>query len=406
MYFLQYLFFTPSIMLNINEELHAAFQKNYNKPANNAFFSPGRVNLIGEHIDYNGGLVMPCAITFGTYLLISPNNDNVFRFKSLNFEDEYTIPLKKSYEKEGTGWYNYPIGVIHHFLKDGHQLGGLDMLYYGNIPIGSGLSSSASIEVVSAFALNYLFDCGYTKLDMVKLSKSVENNFIGLASGIMDQFAVTFGEENKALMLNCETLDYKAVDSNLGEYVLAIINTNKPRRLAESKYNERVQECTTALASLQQELDIKNLCDIDTATFNKHKHLITDPIVLKRAQHVVEENDRVKLAAVALSQNNLAEFGRLMYASHDSLRDLYEVSGKELDAVVEYSKTNKNVAGARMTGAGFGGCAIALIKGDAFEQFSSEISAYYLQKVGYAPSVYSSLIGDGVGFLKDVVAHA
>jgi len=256
-YFLQYLFFTPSIMLNINEELHAAFQKNYNKPANNAFFSPGRVNLIGEHIDYNGGLVMPCAITFGTYLLISPNNDNVFRFKSLNFEDEYTIPLKKSYEKEGTGWYNYPIGVIHHFLKDGHQLGGLDMLYYGNIPIGSGLSSSASIEVVSAFALNYLFDCGYTKLDMVKLSKSVENNFIGLASGIMDQFAVTFGEENKALMLNCETLDYKAVDSNLGEYVLAIINTNKPRRLAESKYNERVQECTTALASLQQELDIK-----------------------------------------------------------------------------------------------------------------------------------------------------
>jgi galactokinase len=405
-YFLQYLFFTPSIMLNINEKLHAAFQKQYDKPAQTAFFSPGRVNLIGEHIDYNGGLVMPCAITFGTYLLISPNNDNVFRFKSLNFEDEYTIPLKNSYEKEGTGWHNYPVGVIHHFVKDGHQPSGLDMLFYGNIPIGSGLSSSASIEVVTAFALNQLFNCGYTKLDMVKLSKSVENNFIGLNSGIMDQFAVTFGEENKALMLNCETLDYKAVDSNLGEYVLAIINTNKPRRLAESKYNERVQECTTALTNLQQELDIKNLCDIDTATFNKHQHLITDAIVLKRAQHVVEENDRVKLAAAALSQNNLAEFGRLMYASHDSLRDLYEVSGKELDAVVEYSKTNKNVAGARMTGAGFGGCAIALVKGSTFEQFSSEISAYYLDKIGYAPSVYSSLIGDGVGVLKDVPAHA
>jgi galactokinase len=274
------------------------------------------------------------------------------------------------------------------------------MLFYGNIPIGSGLSSSASIEIVTGYALNYIFNSGYTKLDLVKLAKSVENNFIGLNSGIMDQFAVAFGEENKALMLNCETLEYQAVDSNLGNYVLAIINTNKPRKLAESKYNERVQECATALAALQQELDIKNLCDIDTATYNKYKHLITDATVLKRAQHVIEENDRVKLAAVALSQNNLAEFGRLMYASHNSLRDLYEVSGAELDAVVEYALTNKNVAGARMTGAGFGGCAIALVNGADFDQFSEEVTAYYTNKIGYAPSVYSSLIGDGVGLLK------
>ncbi|MES2275869.1 MAG: galactokinase [Bacteroidota bacterium] len=393
-------------MLNINQKLHEAFEKLYQKPADNAFFSPGRVNLIGEHIDYNGGLVMPCAITFGTYLLISPNNDGVFRFKSLNFDDHYDIQLQNEYKKDGTIWINYPIGVIQYFLNDGHGLQGLDMLYYGNIPIGSGLSSSASIEVVTAFALNYLFNAGYTKLDLVILSKWVENSFIGLNSGIMDQFAVAFGEENKALMLNCETLDYKAVDSNLGEYVLAIINTNKPRKLAESKYNERVQECATALTALQQELDIKNLCDIDTATFNQHKHLISDTIVLKRAQHVVEENDRVKLAADALSKNNLAEFGRLMYASHDSLRDLYEVSGKELDAVVAYSRTNKNVAGARMTGAGFGGCAIALVKGDAFDEFSEEMIAYYTMEVGYAPAVYSSLIGDGVGLLKSVTAHA
>ncbi|GAB3935087.1 galactokinase [Mucilaginibacter myungsuensis] len=390
----------------MTQELLQAFEKHYSKPADYGYFSPGRVNLIGEHIDYNGGLVMPCAVTFGTYLLISPNEDNVFRFKSLNFEDEYTIPLKDSYVKDGTGWFNYPIGVVHHFVKDGHQLGGLDMLYFGNIPIGSGLSSSASIEVVTAFALNTLYNAGYTKLELVKMSKSVENNFIGLASGIMDQFAVAFGEANKALMLDCETLNYEAVDSNLGEYVLAIINTNKPRKLAESKYNERVSECATALAALQTDLQITNLCEIDAETFNKHKHLITDPIVLKRATHVVEENDRVKLAAKALSENNLDEFGRLMYASHDSLRDLYEVSGVELDSVVEYARTNPNVAGARMTGAGFGGCAIALVKGDAFEDFAKECAACYTDKIGYAPDVYSSLIGNGVGVLNDIPAHA
>ncbi|MDR6944544.1 galactokinase [Mucilaginibacter pocheonensis] len=383
--------------------LHQEFNKLYNKDADYIYFSPGRVNLIGEHIDYNGGLVMPCAITFGTYLLISPNEDNVFRFRSLNFTDQQDVPLQQRYEKKGNGWFNFPIGVIDHFLKDGHQLKGLDMLYYGDIPISSGLSSSASIEVVTAYALNNLFNCGYSKLDLVKLSKSVENNFIGVNSGIMDQFAVTFGEKNKALMLNCDTLDYQAVDSNLGEYVLAIINTNKPRQLAESKYNERVQECQEALTALQKDLDINYLCDIDADTFKKHEHLITNPVVLKRAKHVIEENDRVKLAAVALADNNLAEFGRLMYASHDSLRDLYEVSGVELDAVAEYSKTNPNVAGARMTGAGFGGCAIALVKGDAFEDFSREVTQYYTDKIGYAPSVYSSLIGDGVGSLNVAV---
>lgn len=388
----------------MNQKLHQEFEKTYQKPATQAYFSPGRVNLIGEHIDYNGGLVMPCAITFGTYLLTAPNNDGVFRFKSLNFKEELTIPLQNSYQKNGNGWYNYPLGVIHNFVQGGHQLQGLDMLFYGDIPIGSGLSSSASIEVVTAFALNHIFNSGYTKLDLVKLSKAVENIFIGVNCGIMDQFAVAFGEENKALMLNCETLDYKAVDSNLGDYLLAIINTNKPRKLAESKYNERVQECATALAALQKNLDIKTLCEIDTATFNQHKHLITDKTILDRAKHVVEENDRVKLAAVALSENNLAEFGRLMYASHDSLRTLYEVSGPELDTIVAYSKTNPNVAGARMTGAGFGGCAIALVKNSAFESFSRNLTDYYTQQIGYAPSVYSSLIGDGVGLLKSAAS--
>lgn len=384
----------------MKENLHEVFTKTYHKQPEYFYFSPGRVNLIGEHIDYNGGLVMPCAITFGTYLLVAKNNDNVFRFKSINFKEEAEVPVKQGYKKEGSLWYNYPTGVIEYFLKEGHQLQGIDLLYYGDIPIGSGLSSSASIEVVTAFALNDIFNCSYSKLDLVKLSKWVENSFIGLNSGIMDQFAVAFGEKNKALMLNCDTLDYEAVDSNLGDYVLAIINTNKPRKLAESKYNERVQECRSALKALQQELNIQNLCDIDFATFQKHKHLITDATVLNRATHVIAENDRVKQAAKALSANDLTEFGRLMYASHESLRDLYEVSGQELDAVVEYSKTDTNVAGARMTGAGFGGCAIALVKGAAFDNFSKGVIEYYTQKIGYAPSVYSSLIGDGVGVLK------
>jgi galactokinase len=385
--------------------LHKEFNRLFNKEVVNAYFSPGRVNLIGEHIDYNGGLVMPCAITFGTYLLTAPNNEGIFRLRSLNFDEYLEVPLQTSYTKEAEYWYNFPIGIINYFLNDGHQLQGLDILIYGNIPIGSGLSSSASIEVAIAFALNDLFNSGYSKLDLVKLSKNIENNFIGVNSGIMDQFAVAFGEKDKALMLNCDTLDYEAVDSNLGDNILAIINTNKPRKLAESKYNERVQECQAALKALQQELNIHNLCDIDTATFNQYRHLITDAVVDKRAQHVVEENDRVKLAAKALAGNDLTEFGRLMYASHNSLRELYEVSGKELDTVVEYCKTNPAVAGARMTGAGFGGCAIALVKADAFEKFSKEVTEYYTAKIGYAPSVYSSLIGDGVGYLNEVIDY-
>lgn len=389
----------------MKEELLKNFQEAYQKPAENFFFSPGRVNLIGEHIDYNGGLVFPCAITFGTYLLTAPNNEGVFRFKSVNFEEELSIPVQDSYDKLGKSWYNYPLGVINHFLKDGHKVQGLDMLYYGNIPIGSGLSSSASIEIATAYALNQLFDAGYSKLDLVKLTKSVENNFIGLNCGIMDMFAVAFGEKDKALMLDCETLDYTAVEARLGDHLLAIINTNKPRKLAESKYNERVEECATALKALQQELDIKNLCEVSPVTFNQYQNLITDETVSKRAWHVVEENDRVKQAAKVLSEDNLEEFGKLMYASHDSLRDLYEVSGVELDTVVEYSRTNPNVTGARMTGAGFGGCAIALVKKDAFQQFSDELVKYYTDKIGYAPDVYSSLIGDGVGELKIAVTH-
>jgi galactokinase len=384
----------------MKESLRSEFTRIYNKPADYFYFSPGRVNLIGEHIDYNGGWVLPCAIEFGTYLLVSPNNDNILRFSSLNFEDHLEIPIQNRYSKTSEKWFNYPLGIIEYFLEGGHPIGGLDMLFYGDIPISSGLSSSASIEVVTSYALNNLFNAGYDKLDLVKLSKSVENNFIGVNCGIMDQFAVAFGEKDKALMLNCDTLAYQAVDSNLGDYILAIINTNKPRKLAESKYNERVHECQAALAALKTELDINNLCDIDPETFEKYRHLITDEVIYKRAKHVIEENYRVKLAAKALSESDLDEFGKLMYASHISLRDLYEVSGKELDTIVAFSETCPNVAGSRMTGAGFGGCAIALVKAEAFDDFSKAVTRYYTERIGYAPSVYKTLIGNGVGELQ------
>lgn len=380
----------------MNSDLSQKFFQLYQKQATNAFFAPGRINLIGEHTDYNGGLVLPCAIEFGTTLYTAPNNDNVIRLRSLNFEDFAEIPLQSSYSKAGDNWYNFPLGVANHFLNDGRQISGLDMLYFGDIPIASGLSSSASIEVVTAYAFNELFNAGYSKLDLVKLSKAVENNFIGVNSGIMDQFAVTFGEKDKAMAINCDTLDFDLVSASLGDYVLAVINTNKPRKLIESKYNERVQECAAALTALRQQLDIDDLCDIDVTTFTQNEQLIADKTVLKRAKHVVEENERVKTAIGVLSKNNLPEFGQLMYASHESLRNLYEVSGVELDTIVDYAKTNTDVAGARMTGAGFGGCAIALVKKEGFETFSNGVIAYYTEKIGYAPAVYQQSISNGV----------
>lgn len=376
-------------------ELTKHFSEKYGQEPKQYYFTPGRVNLIGEHIDYNGGLVLPCAVTLGTWLVLAPNQDNVLRFKSLNFAEEVTLDLKKEYTKTGPEWYNYPLGVFNELLKDHQITTGMDMLFYGNIPIGSGLSSSASIEVVMAYALNDYFDMGLERIQLPLLAQKVENEFIGVNCGIMDQFAVAFGETNKAIVLNCDSLNYKIVDCNLGEYALAIINTNKPRKLAESKYNERVAECQEALANLSEELELNNLCELNADKFAAHSQLIKNPTVLKRATHVVEENDRVNLAAKALSEGKLTEFGQLMYASHQSLRDLYEVTGVELDAVVAFCSAYPEVIGARMTGAGFGGCAIALLKKGKEADFTEKLTEFYSARIGYAPTVYLSEIGNG-----------
>ncbi|MFA4868821.1 MAG: galactokinase [Pedobacter sp.] len=376
-------------------ELINKFLEKYGYEPTANYFTPGRVNLIGEHIDYNGGLVMPCAVTLGTWLCMAPNKDNVIRFKSLNFPEEQEFPLQSSYTKTGSEWFNYPLGVFNEILKTHQITTGLDLLFFGNIPIGSGLSSSASIEVAMAFALNDYFNLGYEKIEIPLLAQKVENEFIGVNCGIMDQFAVAFGETNKAIVLNCDTVKHKIVDCNLGNYSLAIVNTNKPRKLAESKYNERVEECQTALNQLNEEIKLNNLCELNAEKFALHSHLITDPVVLNRATHVVKENDRVSLAAKALNEGDLSTFGRLMYASHQSLKDLYEVSGIELDTVVDFCTDYDHVIGARMTGAGFGGCAIALLEKGKEEDFAKKLTDYYVDRIGYPASIYISEIGNG-----------
>ncbi len=380
----------------MNVALEKEFIKRFGKSPEHIFFCPGRVNLIGEHIDYNGGQVMPCAISLGTLLAISRNKDKKLRFQCLGFPEVAGLKLQSSYSKSGKEWFNYPLGVINQLLQDGHAISGLDMLFHGNLPVGAGLSSSASIEVLTAFAMNGLFRLNISKPDLAIMSKKVENEFIGVNCGIMDQFAVAMGQRNKAILLDCDTLEYEYIPFDSGDHVLVIINSNKPRALSESKYNERFTECGAALKLLKKELVVTDLCDISPGVYEKHRHLINDPVLEKRALHAITENERVSLARKALQAGQLKELGQLMYASHHSLKEFYEVSGKELDTIVDFCKTFPDCLGARMTGAGFGGCAIALVKKESFEGFASGLIIYYKEKIGYEPGVFASEIGDGV----------
>jgi len=376
------------------------FSSQFGKTPDHIFFCPGRVNIIGEHIDYNGGKVMPCAISLGTWLAVSKNNNKLLRFSSLNFPAKADFHLQDSYTKTGKDWFNYPLGVINEIVQNGDHISGLDMLFYGNLPIGAGLSSSASIEIVTGFALNKLFHLNISEKDLALMGKKVENEFIGVNSGIMDQFAVVMGKKDKAILLNCDTLEFEYLPFETGDHILAIINSNKKRTLADSKYNERFAECGKALKALKKELKVDNLCDISLSDFEEHRHLIDDPVLDKRALHVISENFRVGEARDALKVNDLVSLGKEMFASHQSLRDWYEVSGKELDTIVEFCKTYDDCIGARMTGAGFGGCAIALVKKDKFTDFSSRLVEYYDGKIGYKCDVFESEIGDGAREIK------
>lgn len=360
-----------------------------------AFFSPGRVNLIGEHTDYNNGFVFPCALTYGTYLLIRKNNLKVCRFASDNMSESFEIPIDKLSEKMPGKWVNYPLGVFDQLKGKGLKPTGLDMLFWGNIPNSAGLSSSASIETVTAKALNDLFGLGLGMVDLVKLCQKAENLFVGVSCGIMDQFAVGMGKKDHAVFLNCATLDYELVPLVLGDYRIVIMNTNKQRGLADSKYNERVKECRQAVEYLQKGKPINSLGELTYQEFVDLKHLIPDITIRKRAKHVVSENQRTLDAVTALKNNNLKTFGQLMNASHNSLRFDYEVTGDELDAIVEEARLVEGVLGARMTGAGFGGCAVSLVHHEAVDHFIDYVGKKYAERTGLTPQFYVSEIGDG-----------
>lgn len=381
-------------------ELRKEFTKLFSRDPEHIFFCPGRVNLIGEHIDYNGGQVMPAAVSMGTYLAVSRNISKRFRFHCINFPETADLQLQSSYTKTGPEWFNYPLGVIDRLLQEGHTVSGLDMLFYGNLPIGAGLSSSASIEVLTGFALSELFGLAIPNKEIAVLSKETENRFIGVNCGIMDQFAVAMGKKDHAILLNCDTLDYEYIPFKTGDYSLVIINSKKQRALADSKYNERFAECGAVLKLLKQELDIENLCETDLASFEASRHVINNPVLEKRARHVISENQRVKDAVIALQTGDMEVFGKLLYASHASLRDDYEVSGKELDTIVDFCREYPSCIGARMTGAGFGGCAIALMPSAKVDDFSEKITAYYKAQVGYDPSIFIAGAEEGVRELR------
>ncbi len=364
-------------------------------------FAPGRVNLIGEHTDYNNGYVLPCAISTGTWLLARKNDDGLLRFASLNFNDSAEIPIEDVSGKSRVNWVNYPLGVINQLIAEGLKLSGLDLLFFGNIPNSAGLSSSASIEVVTATLLNHVFGLGINKTEIVKLSQKAENEFIGVNCGIMDQFAVTINQKNHALFLNCRTLGYELVPLKLDGYRIVILNTGKTRQLAESKYNERVAECARAVQYLSTIKPISSLGELTFQEFVGFRHIIPDITIRKRAHHVVSENQRVLDAVNALKNNNLRLFGSLMNASHNSLRYNYEVTGDELDTIVEAARNVDGVLGARMTGAGFGGCAVSIVDEQNVPLFIQQVAERYTRKTGLTPEFYVSETNHGAYIIQD-----
>lgn len=381
------------------DKLLESFQK-YFKSVEDAriFFAPGRVNLIGEHTDYNGGHVFPCALSFGTYMVARKNTDKKVRAVSLNFEDlgllETSVEDIK-YQKE-LNWLNYVMGVTKTLQDKAYPIDqGFDILLFGNIPNGSGLSSSASVELATGIMLEHLFDLEIDRVELVKVCQYAENNFNGVNCGIMDQFAIGMGKENHAILLDCNTLEYKYAPLDLEGYTIVISNTNKRRELGESKYNERRSECERALLRLQTKLDIQSLGDLSVETFNAHANLIDSQIDRRRARHAVSENQRTLEAVSALENGDLEKFGQLMDASHISLRDDYEVTGKELDTLVELAWKEDGVIGSRMTGAGFGGCTVSIVKTENVETFMKRVGTFYKEAIGYEASFYIADVGAG-----------
>ena len=380
-------------------ELKKAFLEAYNHEAEKVYFSPGRVNLIGEHTDYNGGHVFPCALSFGTNLLLAANDQKALRFKSLNMPEIIRLPLDNLLTPlPNNSWVNYPLGCIAQYIKRGFKLEqGYDILIWGNVPAGAGLSSSAAIEVVTACAFNDIFGAGYDRTELAKIGQLSEHEFAGVNCGIMDQFASAQGKKDHAIYLDCATLDFELVPVKLEGVKVVISNTHSPHKLDSGAYNARVAECKLAVEQLRTvRPNLQALAELSEAEFEEIKSAITDKVALKRATHVVSECQRTIDAVAALKAGDLTKFGQLMNASHVSLRDNYEVTGLHLDTLAEEAWKIDGVIGSRMTGGGFGGCTVSLVRDEAIPTFIEKVGAAYLEKTGIKADFYIAEIGDGV----------
>lgn len=380
------------------QTLLSGFAHQFGHAATATFFAPGRINLIGEHTDYNGGHVFPCTISLGTYAAIASNEQAALRLYSANFAAAgvITLPLSALAHAKSGRWSDYFQGMAQILQRHGAQFGhGLDVYIQGDLPNGAGLSSSASLELLAGTILNTTFDLGFSRLDLIKFGQNVENEYIGVNSGIMDQFAIGMGQVDHATFMDTNTLAYESVPIALGEHVILIMNTNKRRELTDSKYNERRSECEAALARLQTQLDIRTLGDLDAQTFDQYSYLIYDATLIRRARHAVLENQRTLQAVTALKAGDLTTFSHLVSASGVSLAYDYEVTGKELDTLVQSALQQPGVLGARMTGAGFGGCAIAIVEKAAVPAVKAAVGAIYAKTIGYAADFYVAEIADG-----------
>lgn len=365
------------------------------------FFAPGRVNLIGEHTDYNGGYVFPAALTFGTFMLIRKREDDTIRLASTNFELKVEFQLKDAVYEEAHDWANYPKSILVHLEKRGFSFGGYDVLYHGEIPNGAGLSSSASIHLATAIGFMTMEGHSIDRVQLALAAQEAENQFMGVKCGIMDQFVIANGKKDHAVLLMCSTLEYQLVPFQAKGYKIVVGNTNKRRGLVDSEYNTRRAQCEQAVADLQAAFpNLKLLGELSLEQFEANAHLIKDVIVLMRARHVVEEIDRVLKSVEALKANNLVRFGELMTASGVSLRELYEVTCKELDVMVEEALKIEGVLGARMTGAGFGGCTVSLVREDKVEEFIEKVGKAYAERTDYKADFYVADIGDGANEYK------
>ncbi|MDZ5711234.1 galactokinase [Jeotgalibacillus haloalkalitolerans] len=379
-------------------DLKQSFISIFNEAPERLFFAPGRINLIGEHTDYNGGKVFPLAITYGTYAYVRERNDKKVRLASTNFPQTGIITasldqLEKNLETE---WVNYPLGVIYFLKESGYKVErGFDVLFEGNIPNGAGLSSSASIEMAAGVMAKGLAGLSISQIELIKLCQRVENEYIGVNSGIMDQFAIGMGRQGQALWLDCDTLDFEYAPIELEHEKIVIMNTNKRRELASSKYNERRAECEKALKIIQKHTSVESLGELSVTQLSDVETWLNDSLLYKRVKHVVTENERTKLAFVSLKAGDLEQVGQLMNASHQSLKEDYEVTGEELDTLAEFAQVQPGVIGSRMTGAGFGGCAIAIVKTDAVDEFIKQTRRHYQDRIGYGPDFYVASVGDG-----------